>query len=646
VPVLFIGLLVLQAANPQGAFESWIVLLMLGLLFTTLASVVVSILVGRSFLTTGATGLLFLGTGALIWGIAAPIGPILFPGNDDAIIASHNLLAWCSAFCQLAGVIISAAPLRTVVSRELALTLACAIAAAVVAVVMVSVAAGWRPVFFVQGKGGTPIRQLVLAMATGMFASAAGLLWLRQRRTPTAFTQWYALGMLLIATGLFGVLIQSVHGGWVGWTARAAQFLGSAYMIVAARAAVRQSGAWKVSLEEAVRQSEDRYRALVELSPDAIFINRQGRIVFVNPAALSLFGASGPEQLVGKSPFDLFHPDCHALMREREARLLAGGSVPMAEEKIVKLDGTVTEVELAATAVEAEGGRAIQVIARDISERKEAERELRQAKAGLEIEVQKRTAKLSEAMVELEAFSYTVAHDLRAPLRAMHGFAGFLESNYQETLDEQGKQSLRRIISSAKRMDRLIQDVLGFTQAARADWGLEPVDAQKLLVNILESYPAFQERKGAITIDGGLPLVMGNEALLTQCFSNLIGNAVKFVPPGETPRVRVRAETVSSAEGELGNKQETQQSPRNGHDRAVRIWIEDNGIGIPKEGRERIFGPFQRLSQKYEGTGIGLAIVRKAVERMEGRVGVESEPGKGSRFWMELKCGSNGKESI
>ena len=120
-----------------------------------------------------------------------------------------------------------------------------------------------------------------------------------------------------------------------------------------------------------------------------------------------------------------------------------------------------------------------------------------------------------------------------------------------------------------------------------------------------------------IRLEGDLPVVLGNEALVTQCFSNLLANAVKFVAPGVKPRVRVRAEVREGT---------------------ARIWVEDNGIGISKDAQGRLFGMFQRLVRGYEGTGIGLAIVRKVVQRMGGRVGVESEEGKGSRFWVELRA--------
>jgi signal transduction histidine kinase len=264
----------------------------------------------------------------------------------------------------------------------------------------------------------------------------------------------------------------------------------------------------------------------------------------------------------------------------------------------------------------------------EIAQRKQVEEALRTAQAQLanravQLEglVTQRTAKLQETIGELEGFSYSITHDLRAPLRAMQSFSHMLEKGYDDKLDDAGRDFLRRIRESANRMDKLIQDVLQYSQVLRLDLPLERVDAGPLLRGILESYPDFQEPQAEVIIEGGLPAVLGNEAALTQCFSNLLNNAVKFVAPGTKPCVRISAERRGVM---------------------ARFWITDNGIGIAPRYLAKIFEMFQRLETSFEGTGIGLTIVRKAVERMGGQVGVESEPGKGSRFWLELKAVATG----
>lgn len=242
--------------------------------------------------------------------------------------------------------------------------------------------------------------------------------------------------------------------------------------------------------------------------------------------------------------------------------------------------------------------------------------ELVRTNTGLDQLVRERTAALQEMVNELEHFSYTITHDLRAPLRALHGFSEMLADELQPAPSEQTRLCLERIAAAAARMDRLITDALSFSKVLRHQMDLAPQDPEPLLAGMIDSYPAFQPPLARVRIEGPLPRVRANEAGLTQCFSNLLGNAVKFVPPGRVPEVTIRAEHID------------------GH---VRLWFEDNGIGIPPEMGGRIFGMFQRLSKDYEGTGIGLALVKKVTERMQGRVGFESTPGRGSRFWLDFR---------
>ncbi|HKQ36897.1 MAG TPA: ATP-binding protein [Verrucomicrobiae bacterium] len=227
-----------------------------------------------------------------------------------------------------------------------------------------------------------------------------------------------------------------------------------------------------------------------------------------------------------------------------------------------------------------------------------------------------RTAKLRDAVGELDKISYSMIHDMRAPLRAISNFGSMVMENELERLSPESREYLARMKGAALRMDRLLCDVLHYNGIVRSDVPLNPVNTTALLHEIVQTYPVLQNAK--ISLPAELPAVQGNEALLTQCFSNLLVNAVKFVRPGNVPEVRVTAERTAG-------------------DR-VRISIEDNGIGIAPEFHERVFGIFERGSASEEGTGIGLAIVRKAVERMRGRVGLISERGQGSRFWVELNA--------
>jgi signal transduction histidine kinase len=256
----------------------------------------------------------------------------------------------------------------------------------------------------------------------------------------------------------------------------------------------------------------------------------------------------------------------------------------------------------------------------DITERKEFQKELERL-------VAERTASLQELVGELEHFSHTITHDMRAPLRAMRAFSEMLKDASRQRLGEEERSFVGRIITGAERMDALITDALNYSKAVRSELPLGPVDVERLVRGMLDTYPEFQAAQ--ITIAGKLPLVMGNEAGLTQCFSNLIGNAVKFGRPGTRAKVRIGGEVLADGH----------------HSGWVRLSVEDDGIGISKEMLPRVFHMFARGSSPLAGTGIGLALARKVVERMGGRIGVASELGRGSRFWVELKAGDVKREA-
>jgi signal transduction histidine kinase len=244
---------------------------------------------------------------------------------------------------------------------------------------------------------------------------------------------------------------------------------------------------------------------------------------------------------------------------------------------------------------------------------------VRDAQTRLEDQVRERTVELEERNDELEAFGYSISHDLRAPLRAMQGFSQALLEDCGDRLDAMGREYAERIVAGAKRMDELIRDLLAYSRVSRAELKLVRVPLTPVAHSALaELSGALRARNASVHVDEPLPTVMGHPATLSQVLTNLLGNGLKFVPPERTPELRVHAER---------------------HNGQVRLWVEDNGIGIAPEHQARIFRVFERLhsNDDYPGTGIGLAIVRKAVERMGGQVGVESSLGHGSRFWVELQ---------
>jgi signal transduction histidine kinase len=234
---------------------------------------------------------------------------------------------------------------------------------------------------------------------------------------------------------------------------------------------------------------------------------------------------------------------------------------------------------------------------------------------------EERKLKLQTANSELEAFAYTVSHDLRAPLRAVQGMALALTEDFGPKLEPGAREYLDQITGASQRMDGLIRDLLEYSRVSRVEFKLNAVDLDTVLADAQAAVAADAQQSSAdVQIEGVSSSVVANSILLTQVMANLLSNAIKFVGPGVRPIVRVQ----------LQDK---------GHH--LRICVKDNGIGIPPEYQHRIFQIFERLHSptEYPGTGIGLAIVKKAVARMKGELGMESVPGEGSCFWVELPKG-------
>jgi PAS domain S-box-containing protein len=375
-----------------------------------------------------------------------------------------------------------------------------------------------------------------------------------------------------------------------------------------------------LSEKKEVEAALSRQAALLNLALDAIFVHDlDGRIVFWNRGAQELYGWKEAE-VKGHSPHQLLATEFPQPLDEIKARLLTKGRWE-GELRHKTRAGTFVDVVSRWSLQRSETGEptAILEITRDVTDQKRIDAELRKSKTELEHRVAERTAELREVNDELEAFAYSVSHDLRAPLRAMGGLSQALLEDYADRLDELGKEYAEHIQIAAEHMDRLILDLLAYSRLGRERIVLTPVALDDVADDALGQVADEAWRRNAhITIEKPLPIVLAHRPTLVQMLVNLLSNAVKFVATGEKPRVHVRGEL----RGDHG-----------------RLWVADNGIGIAPEHHERIFKVFERLHgvEAYPGTGIGLSIVRKGAERMRGRAGVESTPQAGSRFWVELQ---------
>lgn len=393
--------------------------------------------------------------------------------------------------------------------------------------------------------------------------------------------------------------------------------------LVGVVAGTELTGAWGMSrditqlktTEVALRRSEEHLRLIVESASDyaIISVDTQGLVTLWSPGAEKTFEYP-PDEMIGQSFERIFTPE------DRAAR------VPADEMKKALQHGRAEDerwhIRASGQRFWASGmmqplrdddgtHRGFIKIARDATERQRFQERL-------EGTVRERTAELLALNEQLESYSFSVAHDLRAPLRIISTYCAIMQDEYSEKLGEDGAIKLARVTRAAARMDLLITGLLNYNRLLTAQAPTTRVDLNFLVRETLEKYrPLADKAGGRIEPDPSFPTVQGAGVLLAQALDNLVANAIKFVPLGVPPLVRIRSEISGDR---------------------VRLYVEDNGIGIPVEHQQRIFEPLKRLhsESEYEGCGLGLSIVKKAMERTGGRVGLISAPGQGSRFWLEL----------
>jgi PAS domain S-box-containing protein len=367
-------------------------------------------------------------------------------------------------------------------------------------------------------------------------------------------------------------------------------------------------------LAEATRA---RLAAIVESSQDAILSrDLDGRIVSWNAAAERLLGYTAAE-VIGREPL-LVPPERLHEIAENRALLTRGQPLPGHETVRVTKDGRCIDVLLSGSPIKDDLGNIIGMasILRDIAERKLAQQALQQAYDELERRVEERTAQLSRINAELEKFAYVASHDLQEPLRTVINFSDLLTRHYRDKLDQDGREFLAFIVNGVNRMRRLVDDLLEFSRTGHERVVREPVDSAAVLLRVLANLAQGLAESRAVVTHDPLPTVLADAGQLEQLMQNLVGNAVKF-RGGEKPRIHigVRAQAADWV-----------------------FSVRDNGIGIDPRFSEQIFEMFQRLHSigTYVGSGVGLAICKKIVERHAGRIWVESAAGQGATFYFTL----------
>ncbi len=362
--------------------------------------------------------------------------------------------------------------------------------------------------------------------------------------------------------------------------------------------------------EDTILESEEKYRSLVEMSPDAIVIHQDGKIVYVNPATANLTHTPDANDLIGRDVLNMIHPDFHAVVRQNIEDDLEGIHTPTTEIRIIRDDGTHSICEGRGKRIQYGGKPAILVVLRDITERKKAEEQLREY-----------AKDLKRSNEDLELFAQIAAHDLQEPIRTIVAFSQLLLITKDMVEPAPlAEKYLRKIEHAGLRMNQLVNDLRRYSDIQAQRKQPELTDTDDILASSLNNLQLLiHETQATITSDP-LPTVPFDATQAILVFQNLIENAIKFRKDEVAPEVHISASHV---------------------DDMWRFSFRDNGIGIQPEYFEKIFILFERLNRRdaYPGTGLGLALCKRIIERHGGRIWVESEVGKGSTFSFSLPAG-------
>jgi PAS domain S-box-containing protein len=611
-------------------------------IFTSIIPIIVAIFAARTYRSTGSASVLLMGCGMLGFGLCAGSAGWVraIAGGSNFNVTIYNTGALVGSLCHVSGALINYSKKSYQWEPGIQkLAVIPAYSAVIIFAVLFSLATVQQliPPFFIQGSGPTALRQIVLGLAIFSYAFSSLLFMNGYLRTKSDFLYWYSLCLAMLAVGLFAFYIERIVGSPIGWVGRASNYAGTIFSMIAILSAVRSGKSKGLSIEEVISSffvdAEANYKSLVESASDAIIsFDQENRVLLWNSSAGQIFGYTRGEA-TGLPLFGMLIPQEHAKTLNELIETSQHMSLPATVEVVGRhKNGGLFPIELSAFRRKLPNGWVGTCILRDITERKKGEVELRRAHDELELRVRERTsqlevsnkalmeyaAKLERLNEELQEFAYVASHDLQEPLRKIQTFCDMAKQRCAPVLDHTSQDYLDRVLNSASRMRQLLRDLLLFSRVATKPEPFHKLDLAKLVQEASDIFEVSIKETGCQIEIEDMPAIEADESQLLRLFQNLIANALKF-RSSEPPHIKVY--------GRL-----------NGQEEVCEILVRDNGIGFAPQFAERIFKPFQRLHgrKEYEGTGMGLAICRKIVERHGGNIRAESEPGKGSTFIIRL----------
>lgn len=616
IPLFLILMAVLRFYENQAVFEPFYLLPMLNFIFSTAVSIFVAYLAGRSFLADGTVSVLLLGNGTMIFGLVSLIGSVAVSigGEINAGVAVYNIGVFLSGLCHLlsAGSGMIGNPVRMIHHRDLVLNGTYALVTTAVGVVTILATQEVMPPFFIQNSGPTPLRQGFLGAAVILFGLSGILLIAGRRDTASSFPYWYGLSLGLIATGLLGVLIIKQVGSPLGWTGRAAQYLGGVYMLAAVVTVFKESRAWRIPMEESLRQTQTRFEAIFDQAAIGIFITRaDGRISMVNPGFCRILGYT-EEDLIGRFLDDFVHPDDRAAENRESRRMkpdeLGGES---SEKRFFHSDGRQIWVQISVSSITDDKGHFTDFVSvvEDITTRKTAEDALLRLNTELEERVEKRTEALHRSREQIRRLAHEAA---TAQERERRRIAEGLHDNVQQLL-----AACNLTLESLS--PRIYDPELRKRVDTVCTWSSQALESTRSLLFDLSP---------AVLYEVGLWAALAHLSGLMRERLNL---EVELIQDGEIDPLpeNLRVFLYGTLRELLFNVHYHAQintvrvilSKKDGHISAL---VTDHGRGFYPEELDRMSdGGDQK-------TKIGLSNLRERLAQFGGRLELESAPGKGT----------------